>query len=178
MSSFLKNLLPAFLLAFPLFTFGQCKYTYKQNDAITNETTFRTKPFVVAKKAERKGVYILKSAEAWFEKTSQGANIEFSISFKDKSGKSVMFSTLTDSLILKFEDGSVISLKMINMPSGATNGIVHKWTLTYEMSEEVLAKLKSGAQVKAVRIMSTNFNMDISEFSNSITDKFLSCWVG
>lgn len=165
-----------------LFTFNslvlsaQCKYEFNKKDAITNESIFLTKPILLSTRTKVKGDYTLKKAKVQIEKTSQGGNIQFDIRFKKKDVFAAMFSLQTDSLILKFDDEDVINLKLTKLPTVFMGATGQRWILSYDISEEVLVKFKSGAQVQVIRIMSTGFNLDILEFENSLTDKFQQCW--
>ncbi len=165
-------------LLFPAVLSAQCKYEYHKKDALTDSISFRTEKFKLAGGSSLEGVYVIKSLRALFERSSQTGTLELVLSFKNKSKKAAMFFTLTDFLVLRFEDDQTITLKLTKAPTGWSNNITNTWYLPYKLTEEVKAKMKSGVKVKAMRIMSTNFNFDITEFKEPLTAKFMQCWDG
>lgn len=171
-----RSIASLLFLFLPLLLPAQCKYDYFKKDVLTDSVSFRTGKFKWSGKYVLKGAYAMKRIDAQLEKNSDQQTLILHLSFKNKSGQPILFIPATDSLLIRFDNGAVVSAPMITaLTTLFTSGTV-KATLKYQLADGLIKELSSGTKIKAIRVRGASQHYDVEAFITPLEDKFRECW--
>jgi hypothetical protein len=159
---------------------AQCKYDYQKADPLTGKIEFKTKLKQIAGINMNKGVANIGYCKASFSKSSRGEVLTLEIRYTNTYKQTTQFNTATDSLYVKFDNGSICALPLAINPSSIIGGsqlhTTETWTLNYTMNEQLKELLCGEFKVTFFRIRTSKFNTDIDQLQNDLGFLFRQCW--
>ncbi len=160
---------------FPLL--AQCKYEVDEVDPISNQRTLRTKPTRI-----HNGIKVKDGISAGFldmklAKDAKGVTLELHAHIKNPQGRMLMLRIPNDSLTIKFNDGTIISLPNLVLPDQYMNAFNGKpmISFTYAVTDELTAKFRSGDAVEVLRINMSEHKWDFLGFMVDPAQLFRDC---
>jgi hypothetical protein len=160
--------------------FGQCDYDYRKTDPLTGDLEFRTKLERITGVTKNKGVANFAYCKAAFSRSSLGEELILEIRYTNTYKQTMMFRTDVDSLSIKFDDGSICSVKLTVAPSplvlSSQVRTTVTWKLNYTLTDQLKELFRAGRKVVFMRIRTSKFNTDIDEFDMDLTATFRECW--
>lgn len=158
---------------------AQCKYDINEVDPITEERVFRTKFKRISNGVKVKDGISIGFLDVGFAQTAQGNVIRFEGNTKNPQARPMFFMFPGDSLYLKFQDKTLVTLPPLGMPTQHMNAFNGKPMITFEyvLSKEVMDKFRAGEVVQFMRISNNKQNWDFTEFTTDMGLVFRECWL-
>jgi hypothetical protein len=155
---------------FALQSYGQCSYEYQNTDPISEKTVFKTKSEKLSKGINRKGSFKCSSVLVSLENSGTQEFMWIDIKNPWAFGRPIFFTSY-DSLTVKFDDKSMISINVSTASVSAVSGLI-----SFQLNPDAIDKLKS-RKVTAIRITGQGFNLDVTEFEVELQALFETCWL-
>jgi hypothetical protein len=157
---------------------AQCKYEYQEKDVITGKLTFQTKRFVLSKQEKKKELYDIRNIRARLGSNGSDPLLFIEFMVYNGYGKMLMLTSGTDSLLLKFEDGTVESAKINKAPTITANQVGALLAdISYPLTASIIQAFEKGLKVSALRITTGGFNIDVASVETDLAAKFKECWI-
>jgi hypothetical protein len=156
---------------------AQCKYEVDEVDPISNQRTLRTKPIRIHDGIKVKDGISVGFLEMKLAKGAKGSTLELHANIKNPQGRMLMFRIPNDSLTIKFNDGTIISLPNLVLPEQYMNAFNGKSmvSFTYALTGEVTSKFRAGSSVEVLRITMSEQKWDFVGLKGDPGQVFRDC---
>jgi len=165
-----------FLNCLSLSTNAQCPLEYSETDAISGKKHFKTKPIPITLfKTNLENGYAMKHFEMSLLKNEDGLQVQFSFQLTNMRKKTALYDENNDALVLRFEDGSIDTLRL-SIPAHMKEKKRRAFCeLTFALSPEVIEKIKRGLVIDAFKIDSTSFDISLNHLIPAFSGYFKEC---